>query len=79
MFIQNPDHKLYTDVLEIKNQKLEIESAFRNPQSAIRLPLVSLPLVPLSVALKSDATGSILASSPALLLKEKGVDFVTNE
>jgi len=30
-------------------------------------------------ALKTNESCSILASSPALLLKEKGVDFVTNE
>jgi len=35
-------------------------------------------LVTLSVAMKIDNPGSIPASSPALLLKEKGVDFVTN-
>jgi len=29
--------------------------------------------------LKTDESGSILASSPALLLKEKGVDFVTSQ
>jgi hypothetical protein len=33
----------------------------------------------LSDALKTDGPGSILTSSPALLLKEKGVDFVTIE
>ena len=41
------------------------------------LPLTSY-FISLSVDLKTDASGSIVASSPALLLKEKGVDFVTN-